>query len=153
MSTRSDIITKLSTGKWAGKWGRIYCHFDGHPEHVGKILMEHYTDQAKIEQLIGLGHISSLGQDTGEKHDFERVPFGRSPGYDTMAYGRDHGKSDTSAYIQDSLEEVWPPADTWTEFTYVWKDNEWWVAYPRSGALSLVKVADALEARKLEEGS
>jgi hypothetical protein len=49
----------------------IYCHWDGYPENNGKILMEHYTDPKKIEALIGLGSLSSLGPELGEKHPFD----------------------------------------------------------------------------------
>lgn len=69
----------------------IYCHFDGYPEHVGRILQESYTDPEKIKQLIALGDISSLGPklapEIGEKHDFS------NPAKDvTVAYHRDRGE-------------------------------------------------------------
>lgn len=47
MATRSDIIAKMSDGRW----GRIYCHWDGYPEAAGATLLRHYTDQTKIEPL------------------------------------------------------------------------------------------------------
>ena len=49
----------------------IYCHWDGYLSHNGKILFEHYTDPAVVQELIALGDISSLGIDIGEKHPFD----------------------------------------------------------------------------------
>ena len=40
----------------------IYCHHDGYPEWVGKKLKENYTDVEKVEALLELGDISSLGK-------------------------------------------------------------------------------------------
>jgi hypothetical protein len=53
----------------------IYCHFDGYVDSVGKTLFEHY-DQEKLEKLLELGDISSLGEST----------------IDTVAYCRDRGE-------------------------------------------------------------
>lgn len=56
MSTRSLI------GKdYGNEIKAIYCHFDGYPQHNGAILKECYSDDGKIDELIRLGDISSLG--------------------------------------------------------------------------------------------
>ena len=68
MATRSAIGIQI-----AHKIKGIYCHWDGYPEHNGKILLEHY-DIEKTVQLVELGNLSSLGQDIGSKHDFDRCP-------------------------------------------------------------------------------
>ena len=39
----------------------MYCHWDGYPAHVGTILLTHYTDTAKVAQLVELGYVSCLG--------------------------------------------------------------------------------------------
>lgn len=39
----------------------IYCHWDGYPEGVGRKLLLHYNSPELIEELLGLGSISSLG--------------------------------------------------------------------------------------------
>jgi hypothetical protein len=38
----------------------IYCHFDGYPNHNGKVLTKHYNSQDKAEELIKLGDIRFL---------------------------------------------------------------------------------------------
>ena len=61
-----------------------------------------------------------------------------------MYYGRDRGEKDTEAAIFDSLAEAWPAEDTWTEFTYVWKDGAWFVADADEGSQSLTLLSLAL---------
>jgi hypothetical protein len=66
----------------------IYCHFDGYPEHNGKILTEHYSNINRVNELLNLGDLSVLGQFIGEKMDFDKRI------QDTcLAYGRDRGES------------------------------------------------------------
>ena len=55
MSTRSYIIQKLGDG-YAG----VYCHWDGYPEHTGKLLHDNYTTGSAVSDLIGLGDLSIL---------------------------------------------------------------------------------------------
>ena len=38
------------------------CHWDGYPEHVGRILYEFYCGEAKAMRLLSLGLLSSLGE-------------------------------------------------------------------------------------------
>ena len=71
MSTRSRIAIETESGTVKS----IYCHFDGYVSGVGKILYNHY-DKEKLEKLIELGDISSLGESTEN----------------TVAYHRDRGE-------------------------------------------------------------
>ena len=71
MATRSRIAIENQDGTVDS----IYCHFDGYLEGVGKTLFNHY-DQEKLEKLLELGDISSLGEST----------------IDTVAYCRDRGE-------------------------------------------------------------
>jgi hypothetical protein len=71
MATRSRIAIENQDGTVDS----IYCHFDGYISGVGKTLFEHY-DQEKLEKLLELGDISTLGKSTE----------------DTEAYHRDRGE-------------------------------------------------------------
>ena len=71
MATRSRIAIE----KQDGTVDSIYCHWDGYLSHNGKILFNHY-DNEKLEKLIGLGDISTLGESTE----------------DTVAYCRNRGE-------------------------------------------------------------
>lgn len=45
----------------------IYCHFDGYPRGVGRVLRRHYTDPDKVAKLMEMGDISVLGTWHDEK--------------------------------------------------------------------------------------
>ena len=40
---------------------RIYCHWDGYLEWNGAILQKYYNTAEKVEELMALGNLSSLG--------------------------------------------------------------------------------------------
>jgi hypothetical protein len=82
MSTRSAIIIENKDGSAEG----IYCHNNGEPEFKAPILLQHYTTEAKVRELIALGDISSLGPEIGSKHKF--AAFASEPEVVT-AYHRD----------------------------------------------------------------
>ena len=50
-----------SDGKYPAR--SIYCHFDGYIAGVGKTLLNHYTDPEKVNDLMRLGDLSSLGKE------------------------------------------------------------------------------------------
>jgi hypothetical protein len=55
MATRSLIGIKLDNIVKT-----IYCHWDGYPEHNGKLLVENYSTPAAITELMLLGDLSTL---------------------------------------------------------------------------------------------
>ena len=56
MSTRSYITMKTGDDTYRG----VYCHYDGYLEYNGRMLLEHYNTQERVERLLSLGCISSL---------------------------------------------------------------------------------------------
>jgi hypothetical protein len=78
----------------------VYCHSDGYPQEVGKILQVYYREPAKVVSLLNLGDISSLDQDIGEKHPFSDRPEGSS-----TFYGRDRGDTGTALRAFASRED------------------------------------------------
>lgn len=48
MSTRSFICIEGLDGGFQG----IYCHYDGYPDHVGKILVEHHNSVSAAEAIV-----------------------------------------------------------------------------------------------------
>jgi hypothetical protein len=124
MSTRSRIgIVREFDAKHMVVVESIYCHFDGYPEGVGQMLLDHWTDEAKINRLIALGDLSSLGRVIGRKHDFDTHlgtyvggrPHDHPDGYDAgtfvpseaakkgwcLFYGRDRGEPDTTSRVHE----------------------------------------------------
>ena len=119
MGTRSIIAKETDKG-----FESIYCHWDGYVEHNGKILKEHYQDPNKVDELIDLGDISSLGDEIGEKHDFDD----HDPKVVT-AYHRDRGENpeDVAKRFSATLDDLMQSARGYgAEFFYVFsKDGNW----------------------------
>ena len=97
MATRSLIGIKLDNIVKT-----IYCHWDGYPEHNGKLLVENYSTPAAITELMELGDLSTLDI-TPDKckayHRDRNEPWGmveaRDVEYDNLAavaddYGADY---------------------------------------------------------------
>lgn len=129
MATRSKIGIMSLDKTLRG----IYCHWDGYPEHVGKLLLKHYNSPGLANQLMDLGHLSSLGSMIGEQHPFSWHEAGLSPSeYDARwgnvctAYGRDRGEANTAATNYTSLRDFEAP-EAGEEWLYVWHplDHEW----------------------------
>lgn len=126
MATRSTIAMKTDEGNFR----TIYCHWDGYPSYNGAMLNENYTDPAKIKSLIDLGSISSLREEIGQKHPFDRnyeQPELNLTDNWTLAYHRDRGEEwpsvapMTFADLKDMVETAGE------EYAYVWNGNDWLV--------------------------
>jgi len=117
MATRSNIAMKTADGKIVS----VYCHWDGYVANNGKILLENYTDAHKIEALVALGSISSLGEQIGEKQDFND----RSTQKDnwTLFYSRDRGER---LSIQE-YDDIPSWINEMEEYAYLWDGNDWLV--------------------------
>lgn len=120
MATHSTIAMLMTDGTVK----QIYCHWDGYLENNGKILLKHYTDPAKIEELISLGSISQLDENVHptEEHSFKNPQSGV-----VVAYHRDRD--------EELAIEVYPTLDDFyreyrgEEYNYLWCDGVWYVEY------------------------
>lgn len=117
MSTHAAIIRKTETGTFEG----IYLHSDGYPSYAGRILLNHYQDEAKVEALIDLGDLSFLA---------ERVvpvgphSWGSAEDGTTLAYGRDRGERNTEARVGPTVNAVKAEIDH-SGHVYVFADGAW----------------------------
>lgn len=131
MGTRSAIIVKVGHRKYAG----IYCHWDGYPTHVGKMLFNHYNTLDKAEALIALGDLSSLKENLappeGATHTFDN-PYveDKTSNYAsskvTVAYGRDRGETDPDFVhpkAGKTVDEVSDKIDC--AYVYVFRNGAW----------------------------
>lgn len=120
MSTRSSIAIQNDNDTVIG----IYCHSDGYLDYNGKMLAEHYKDEAKVRGLIALGSISSLAEKIGcpKGHTYHKPVKGY-----VRAYHRDRG--DTWEDTQPSTEKNYTKfLDSMSqEFDYLFKDGQWYV--------------------------
>ena len=151
MSTQSSIsITDGKTTK------TIYCNWDGYLSNNGNILLDHYTTEKKVKELIALGAISCLKEHTKptknpmvQKKDKDgRNMYDRDNGkfepiltkatkphtYDNpnidvvIAYNRDGGEH---RYSEDNIAVITKgnkPANRLKEsYDYLFKNNQWYV--------------------------
>lgn len=113
MSTRSTIAIRRLDGSMT----KVYCHWDGYVEYNGFMLQKYYNTPDKIEELLKLGALSSLGERVNPigEHSFEHSEEGT-----TVAYHRDRGEE--LSFCENSQEE---------EYNYVFNcfDGEWYVTY------------------------
>ena len=118
MSTRSMILREEEDGRYLG----IYCHYDGHVEHNGRILTTHYKSRKKVCELLGLGDLSRLAPRLRPRSDRPHN-FSSAQSDVCVFFGRDRGEIVTRAeYV--TLEKL--NKDGNIEFTYVYGlDGEW----------------------------
>lgn len=125
MATRSTIWLKkgeVYTG--------IYCHWDGYPSNNGKILLEHYDTEEKVEALVALGSLSSLGAspEAPEGHTFEKPVEGHC-----VAYARDRGEN----FQQWKQDHPFGLKGKFEEYNYFFMDGKWHLAHgKKDGGLS-----------------
>ena len=135
----------------------VYCHWDGYPEHNGRILQEHY-DSTKANNLVSLGDLSILRPEIGEKHAFSRLEtpmdeeaYDKLYGNMTTFYGRDRGEKGTEFQVAQTFAEFLEQCDNCAaEYYYIMKDGVWYVGdtyegTPLSKTLTLLTEALVLE--------
>ena len=71
MATRSYIAMKTGENTYKA----VYCHYAGYLEYNGRMLLQYYNTQERVEKLLSLGCISSLHEklepDAGSNHCFD----------------------------------------------------------------------------------
>ena len=118
MATRSRIGLKLDDGTIK----QVYCHWDGYVEGVGLTLVENYNTIDKVEELINLGDISSLGRliYTDEPHSFDNPVNGV-----TVSYMRDRGENGVEAQTLTMDEWMSVAYSSPIDFYYLFADGQW----------------------------
>lgn len=117
MSTRSRIGLDIGNGVA----DTIYCHHDGYPQYMGKMLLEHYTSRDKIEVLIRLGDLSTLREYIVPIPTMTHT-FDKPQRNVCIAYGRDRGEKNVHSRPEEE-SDLW--SDSWEEFNYLFKDGVW----------------------------
>jgi len=136
MATRS-LIGKLNSDNTVNY---IYCHWDGYVDHNGAILQEHYNTPEKVDTLLALGDLSSLGNKIGEKHDFDS----KLNGDWCTAYGRDRGETGVS--VKTTTRRLYPKnTNPYVDFVYLYTEDGVWEVNSGDG---WKLVEDLLEAKQ-----
>ena len=122
MATRSTIALEFADGTVE----QVYCHWDGYLSNNGQILLRHYSDPFKLQRLIDLGAISSLGPEIGEKQDFDK----RDTQNDnwSLIYARDRGEDLVKHKFKDFADYTANAQSE--EYNYILRtDGKWYVAF------------------------
>lgn len=118
MATRSTISLRLEDDSVK----TIYCHSDGYTDEVGARLKEFYNTKEKVEALLELGDLSSLGSKLNPDSELPHSFDDRQKGV-TVAYGRDRGEKGTTATIYESFDHAQKE-----EYNYLFIDGQWFVS-------------------------
>jgi hypothetical protein len=120
MSTNSTIAIKNENGSFTS----VYCHWDGYPEYVGRILALHFNTPEKIRELLALGTISQLAPDIScpDGHSFENPVKGHA-----VFYGRDRGEPNIQAKTYGTYIDLLKRDGR--EYNYFYMDGQWEVEH------------------------
>ena len=151
MGTRSMIAIENPHSKAVKA---IYCHWDGYLAHNGHILNEFYNASPKVNNLIALGDLSSLGANIGEEHPFdERLDVDEYKDTRCTFYTRDRKENAPFKHFNSASEAVKHYDASWCEYFYLYRYNEdltggtWFYKDLKGGAWKKLSKAMA----KLEE--
>ena len=145
MATRGAIGIRNEDGSVTG----IYTHWDSYVSHNGRILLENY-DHTKTRQLLELGAVSSLGEEIGEKHDFDETYKEGDPRKKWCTfYTRDLGDEMWAAQTYESEDDFFKKMkESWVEYCYLLEECGTWFVKAYSGRWERV---DELLAKEAEE--
>ena len=157
MATRSTIALLRDDGTVA----KVYCHWDGYLENNGELLVKHYNTPEKIEALLALGDISSLGEVVGEKHPFDTYDKSKLSAEDlalaeraeaeswTLYYGRDRGETGTEPKVYADLG-LYERNAQFEEFNYCYIFGNWYYTSYDGKVRSVAEELEKINNKQLE---
>ena len=116
MATRSIISIKIDNKEFRS----IYSHWDGYLDGVGATLFNHYTTFEKVNDLINLGNLSSLGEHLTAPDNVEHT-FEKPVENVTVFYDRDRGEKGNNYKVHYSKKAI-----RCEEYCYLFADNVWY---------------------------
>lgn len=115
MATRSLIAKKQVEKDGTHHYESIYVHWDGEPKYRGPLLLKHFYNEERLDELLNLGDISQLGE-------------GITAIAGTKAYRRDLGEDSELYRIHSSKEDLIAEGGSiYAEFIYLFEDGVWYV--------------------------
>lgn len=115
MSTHAHIAIELEDG-----YNYIYCHNDGYPEHLLKILRNHYNSKQLALQLISLGDASFIDkklEPTTKDHSFDQPEDSVS-----IFYHRDRKESWECCQPKNATMEKLKASQC---YVYLFENDQW----------------------------
>jgi len=145
MSVRSRIAIKEKDGRYKS----INCHSDGQLSYNGEILYRHYKDPLKIELLMNLGDLSSLGKsiypDKNKTHNFNNRQDDVC-----VSYYRDRNEEKLRLEMSKTKEDLIKSVSSSDEdYLYLFENGSWYVANTMSKDYTSISLTD-LESELLE---
>ena len=129
MATRSAIAIKHGRNTIKS----VSCHWDGYPEHNGRILQEYWYTPIIINQLIEMGDMSSLGATIGKKVEFDATPeyiqndFEMAISYQCKFYNRDRDENTSFRTFETEAEFIEHYDEAGIEYYYLFDNGVWYV--------------------------
>ena len=126
MATRSNIGIVNEDDSITG----IYCHWDGYPEYVGKMLLNHYNNDDIVNDLMNLGNLSILSESLHSTtvinlySDNNRHTFNNPQDGVCVAYGRDRGETGSDSRTFEDLGE-YENFGSGVDFQYLFDNGKW----------------------------
>jgi len=155
MSTRARIGYLFNNHYNEQKVISVYCHSDGYPSYVGKILMEHYNTPEKVTRLLMLGDISMLGTepvDCPDMWDYQSAIYEAEnslPEWNVCRTYKGRGDKDCAARLSSSVKDM--IENLGQAYSYVFKDGQWYVVeLSKKGRVKYTTVEKAIEMEKAE---
>jgi hypothetical protein len=127
MATRSLISIKHKDNTYSG----VYCHWDGGPDHNGKILTKDYQARSKVVDLIDGGDMSSLKTNTTWESTFKEDTYTNTREEQPLYY-YERGDEDVDPKHFKTYQQMYKYAkNSGCEFIYtfddtVGEDQPWW---------------------------
>lgn len=104
MSTRSRIGFQLKDGSIISS----YHHWDGYPSGLGQYLVDHYTNDDDVRELIDGGDMSTCMKESGPEYYADRGEVNVEPQY-TLTF-------------EDFLTMT---EECWGEYAYTFVNGSW----------------------------
>ena len=101
----------------------VYSHWNNYPESNGKILLENYNTKEKVEELLSYGDVSVLGQEIGEKHNFDNHSRILEAKNWCLFYGRDRGEDGIGKKKTEDEKQFLTHCTE--SYTYLFKNGQW----------------------------
>lgn len=116
-----------------------YNHYDGYPNHLGKMLNKYFSNEELAKKVAGTGYISYIDDDGNIESKNKRNP-------DKIELGRDVARGATLDW-EDALLEMAKEIDNYgANFAYIWYEGDGdWSVIKNTGIRSMIdQLADEL---------
>jgi len=119
MGTRARIGIQLNGNSILS----AYHHWDGYPEWLGKVLVEHYNTKEKVEALIDGGDMSVCWTDDTFRNSDGKIEKKEEFG---PQYYSERGEDCPPRFDEDIFDFISEKENN-EEYAYVWTVNNKWV--------------------------